>query len=338
MEALNKSQTKSWNILTQEERTALTLSLINQKSTWEAGEIMGKAHYKYLEINQRAQKFFKLFTEYFDQYDKLIPTRTLLTTSFKQYITLLIEQRKGLMETIRLIKDEDYNKPKIRETLILQGLNNLKNSDITQEHNLYQLIMDFDRWNNFRIIPLSVQEPSAFKRRNKHKLRKLVNLFTSLHPVAIMKIKQLYEVKNIKKVNNFCYLPLITVHDETLTEIIKIPYNDETLGKVNNLILYIFRHEQDAKDLIEALKGYIFKEHKHCRDGQEFWPEFRILTKKALNYDFIQNITPTRKFVLDNAGIDKEDKWFITRKKAQEDRVLKESQDRRIAKMEKKLL
>lgn len=335
---MDKAQTNGWEILTDEEKTALTLSINHGKSTWEAGEIMGKAHYKFLEINMRGQKFFKLFTEYFQQYDKLIPTRTTLSASFKQYISLLIQQRKGLMETIGLIDDEAYKKPKSRDIVVAQGLKNLKDSKITQEHNLYQLIMDFDRWNNFRIIPTHLQEPSAFKRRNKHKLRKLVNLFTSLNPVAIMKLKQLYEVKDVRRVKEYCYLPLITVHDESQTQVIKIPKTVENLRVINNLVLYIFHKQQDAEDFIHILKGYVFKNHKHCRDGQEFWPEFRVLTKNAINYDEIQNITPTRKFVLDNAEVDRETEWFITKKRQREDDYLDQRRNRVINKANKKVL
>jgi hypothetical protein len=184
-------QTRGYAILTAEEKTSLTLSLVNHKSTWEAGEIMGKAHYKYLEIRMRAEKFLKLFADYFQTYDRLIPANSTLDKHFTLYLKLTMEKRLPLKEVIAQIDSDLWKRPKTREIEIAREVQALRGCKYAHDQNLYHLIMDFDRWNNFRILPSSIQEPSAFKRRNKHKLRKLVNLFTSLHPLAILKIKQL---------------------------------------------------------------------------------------------------------------------------------------------------
>ena len=53
----------AWMILIEEEQLALTLHYGPEKSTWQAGEIMKKAHYKYLEIKARGEKFLKIFIE-----------------------------------------------------------------------------------------------------------------------------------------------------------------------------------------------------------------------------------------------------------------------------------
>lgn len=317
---MNVSQTKAWSMLTDAEKTSLNLSLINNKSTWEAGEIMGKAHYKYLEINQRATKFFKLFTEYFTAYNRLIPFKCGITPPFRKYVSSLIEDRAELKETLKKINHPDWVRPKTREREIVAGISCLKNSKFAEDQNLYHLLMDFDRWNNFRILPISIQEPSAFKRRNKHKLRKLVNLFTSLHPLAILKLKQLYALKKSGVSSNYLYLPLYTIHDPSITEIIKIPSDKNTVAKINNLILYTFKNLVDAERFMEIVIAYTNKDYKHCRDGQIFWPEFRVLTKNATNYDAIQNISPSRKYVLDNAGMDIDFQWFLAAKKKREDK------------------
>jgi hypothetical protein len=91
--------------------------------------------------------------------------------------------------------------------------------------------------------------------------------------------------------------------------------NDKNLRMVNNLILYIFKEKEDADRFMVIIGNYISKDFKHCRDGQVFWPEFRILTKRAINYNEIQKITPTRKCVLDNMGIEKDFQWFQSAQK-----------------------
>lgn len=308
---MTNSQQKAWAILTNEERTALTLSLAHGKSTWESGEIMGKAHYKYLEIRQRSEKFMKLFSEYFDNYERLIPIKSTLSSTFKKYITLTIEKRLTLKQVLLKLDNPLYLSPRSRDLEISREINKLSNSNIAEDINLYHLIKDFDRWNNYRILPLSLQEPSAFKRRNKHKLRKLVNVLTGLHPLAILKIKQLYAIKKHNSVKDIMYLPLVSSTEPKLNEVIKIPRNEKNMRLVNSMVLYTFYKEEEAIRFLNIISKYIIKEFKHCKDGQEFWPEFRILTKNALNYEVLQNITPNRKYVLDSASRDTDLQWYL---------------------------
>ena len=58
---MNEIQNKAWNLLTEKEKQALTLGLGYAKSSWEVGEMMGLSHYKFLELKERAERFFKLF-------------------------------------------------------------------------------------------------------------------------------------------------------------------------------------------------------------------------------------------------------------------------------------
>ncbi len=327
---MNKSQTAAYKILSNEEKTALDLSLVQSRSTWEAGEIMGKAHYKYLEISQRAVKFFKLFTEYFNLYERLIPLNCDMAPAFRQYIICLIDKRMELKATIKTIHQEAWQTPKGREEGIRQSMVKLKQSKFTEDNHLYHLLMDFDRWNNFRILPVNLQEPSAFKRRNKHKLRKLVNLFTSLHPLAIKKIKQLYSIKGGRglPIKNPLFLPLHTIHDESLSQVIMISNNKDVIRVINNLTLYTFQKKEEAERFLEIIIKYINKDYKHCKDGQVFWPEFRVLSKRASNYDTINNITPSRKFILDNASRDFDDKLFLSMKLTNENKAIIKSQSK----------
>ena len=314
---MTNAQQKAWAILIEEEKVALNLSLVEGKSTWESGEIMNKAHYKYLEIRQRAEKFMKIFTDYFNEYDTIIPkyiNAPSFTTQFKKFIRLSIEERLPIKETVKKLGDENWLISKIRDEEIRKGIKKLRDSKITQDQNLFHLIMDFDRWNNFRILPLDVREPSAFKRRNKQRLKKLVNLSISLNPIAILKLKQIYQVKAKDRVNSFFYLPLICKLDPSKNCIIQVSKSEKGIKMINDLLLYGFESERDAKDFIEIITGYTNKEYKHCTEGQKFWPEFRLLTKKAINHDNLQNITPSRKYVLDNAGKDYDFQLYLSKR------------------------
>lgn len=57
-------QQKAWECLKEEERQCLFLSLSENKSSCEASQIMGITHYKYIELRERAEKFFRLFGDF----------------------------------------------------------------------------------------------------------------------------------------------------------------------------------------------------------------------------------------------------------------------------------
>lgn len=61
---MNEFQKKAWDCLTQKEQQSLFLQLSENKSSWEAGEILKLSHYKYLEIRERSEKFFRLFSDF----------------------------------------------------------------------------------------------------------------------------------------------------------------------------------------------------------------------------------------------------------------------------------
>lgn len=61
---MNDAQKKAWDCLNEIERQSLFLQLSENKSSWEAGEILKLSHYKYLEIRERSEKFFRLFSDF----------------------------------------------------------------------------------------------------------------------------------------------------------------------------------------------------------------------------------------------------------------------------------
>ena len=160
---------KAWGLLTEEEQTALKLQLGLGKSSWQASEIMGKAHYKYLEIKKRGEKFFKMFQEHFDYYsDDLIPEECLdhLDPDFIEFLIQVIIHRKKVNEAITETKSNRLLVGEIRDKIITKNMAYLRNSDSLEAKSLYNIIMDFDAWNNFRVLPKELQEPHAFTRRN----------------------------------------------------------------------------------------------------------------------------------------------------------------------------
>ena len=283
---------QAMGILTLDEKSSLVLTKVQDKSSWQAGEILGRSHYKYLEIKQRAEKFFEMFTYHYDTYEQLIPEDVKLSQDFQDYLHYAIEKRQAIKNVITQIENPEYKKVKTRDIVIEKEVLYLKNTKSLHGRNLYNLIMDFDRYNNFRILPKSVQEPSAFKRRNKTRFRKHLNISTTLNPYTLFRIRELFEktTKNLKKENEgFVVLACYPASKE----IIRINANDDNLQALSRISLYVFKRKEQAIEYLDLIFDYL--EERNPKKGLKFWPNFRNTVKTALNYGIINNIAPSRK-------------------------------------------
>ena len=293
---MKKSDNSAWRVLTEDERVALTLSIQYGKSTWQAGEIMGKAHYKYLEIQARAKTFFKLFTIYFEKTNNLIiPEGVAIHPDIAEFIRLTIVHRLGYREAIKEIgNNTPLNINAARERLLEEYMKQLSNDDNPLARDLYDLVLDFDRWNNFRILPTSLQEPSAFKRRNKTRLLKHLRNLKNLHEFHIDRFISKFRAKNGHL--NPLYLPLISDTFIEGYDVIKIRNKPDIVNYLSTEFrLYVFKDRDDADNYGYLVETYLNKPKKDCKHGQSFWPKYRTAISKANNYTDVNNIIPRRK-------------------------------------------
>ncbi len=290
---------QAWSILREDEKVALGLQKTMGKSSWQAGEIMGKSHYKYLEIKYRAEKFLVMFTEHFSIYDHIVEPYIKGNELVKRFFEICITSRKKPHEAIDQINESSSVKVTRSEMnqLIIKDMEFWGREESKESHPgefiLFNLIKDFDRWNNFRILPPSLQEPSAFKRRIKNSLKRQVRLTTNLPTLSIEKIIEQCKEKG-KKAG--LWLPLIDT-SEDVKYLIKIKDNNRTKELINSIGIYIFKDKVLASQYLAALFDYVSKEDRDCKDGLDFWPKYREFVKKAVNYTDIQNINPSRKYL-----------------------------------------
>jgi len=289
---------KAWDILTQEEKSALTLTLSYGKSSWQAGEILKRAHYKYLEIQSRATHLFKIFTFYFEKTDNhLIPKDSDMTWDLQEYILCTIQNRMGYRDTIKTIGKESplSHKKASKRVEVLQGyMDWLENHDLEVHRDLHDLIKEFDRWNNFRILPEELQEPSAFKRRNKTRLLKHLRNLKELDAFHIDRLTSKFKAPNSYKLRKL-YLPIISETFLDGYKVLTIRGTNKIVNYIsNNLQLYMFETEELADDYGHLVENYLSQKDKDCKQGQRFWPEFRTTITKAYNYSEINNIIPRR--------------------------------------------
>lgn len=287
-----KMNKKAFNILRLEEKTSLSLQKVHNKSTWQAGEILERSHYKYLEIKQRAEKFFELFTHHYNTYGKLIPEGLKLNSYVEQYLTLCIEKRLKIRDAVNQIDNPLFQKEKTRDPIMERTILELRNSKSLHAQNLYNVLMDFDKYNNFRILPKSVQEPSAFKRRNKTRFKKHLTISVTLQPYTLFRIKELFQNKKFPFKSPGYVAIAYYPHS---SEIIRINANEDNLKLFASISMYVFREEQQAQEYKDLIFDYLDQKNRDPKRGLIFWPHFRNLIKESLNYDLVNNLSPTRK-------------------------------------------
>jgi hypothetical protein len=284
----------AWNMLTEPEKTALTLQHGMQKSSWQSGEIMDRSHYKYLEILYRAQQFLKMFTEHVELFDCLIPEYVNGSKMVITYFKLCIEQRLKPMDALEKLRETKSNGRVIKAILnekIIETLETWEASESAYDNTCHQLVKEFDRWNNFRILPKQIQEPSAFKRRIKNTYKKQIKITSTINTLSLDKLIKMYKTK---AAGDYAWWPLI-YNKEPMVVPIKLNQQSEKI--FNSLSFYLYKSKPDAVSYIEAISEYTSKKKKACTDGLDFWPVYREVIKKAKNYDHIQKITPTRRFL-----------------------------------------
>lgn len=287
-----KLNMKAWGSLTQDEQTSLTVQQGMQKSSWQGGEIINRSHYKYLEINYRAKQFLKMFTEHLEAYDRLIPDFLEGDKLVVFFFQRCLEERKKPMEVISQIKEKHrINKSMMNERIIDQ-LDKWEDSDDAHEKNVFELVKEFDRWNNFRILPKCIQEPSAYKRRLKNVHKKHLKMIAALHPLSLRKFLKHFIAPGTK---TGIYMPMI-IQGNPLIYTIK--NNKQSREILNTIGIYVFTDTKKAKEYLESIELYMSKKKKECKDGLEFWPKYRDLIKEAINYSEVQKISPTRKHLL----------------------------------------
>lgn len=294
---MSKMNKAAWAILTDDERLALTLKHGHDKSSWEAGEIVGRAHYKFLEIEARAKQFLSLFTEHFEIYEEVIPEYIKMDSRVRKFFTLIIQKRRSIKEAVDLINDDYFDIKSFRDKMIIETIEKLNNSEEAINKNIAIIIWEFDRWNNFRILPREIQEPSAFKRRNKNAdLRNLKNLIT-LHTYSVEQIIKRYNVKVPRMDQKMTYATVFSKFLANQGRIIKVEDIDDNIDIMSKIGIYTFNRREHATEFFNLVNSYKIGELKDCKFGQKFWPRFRSVIKNSINYNAIQKRIPSRKFL-----------------------------------------
>lgn len=287
---MKKNEQLAWDLLTPNEQNSLFLTLGKGLSSWESGEMLKIAHYKYLELKERAEKFFKMYTEYFEDCESLIRPQAPLDSRFKDYIYACIEKRLTKPKAIQHTGDSSLCIGRVSREHILKNMAILKESDNPWDIKLFKLIMEFDRWNNWRILPRSIQAPSAYKRRNNKREKIYIGYMNKLPTYKVSAIYDIYKYSRRKPSKGCYYICLIS--KELFTdgyEVIPVKMDEDTISSLSKLFIYVFQEKEFADILGYQVTSFESKINKPTL-GQKFWPQFRDNIQRAVNYGAVNNI------------------------------------------------
>lgn len=289
---------EAWNILNRDEQLSITLSMGHNKSSWEAGEIMAKSHYKYLEIVARAEKYLRMFTEFLDKHGTIIPEKKPL--HFQDFIKLTILERKMVRPSAEIIGLALYLNSGQRALTLEKHMLELQSSRIPMERELFDIILEFDRWNNFRILPKTLQQPSAFKRRNKTIELRHLKSTVDIPAYSVRKIREKFEVE---KHHKGYFLAIMSESLPGGFKVIKVDHKAFTVSQLSRLGFFLFENEFQAIALGNKVIAYLYPNvvigFSPVLKGLKFWTPYRELIQKSINYNKVYNIIPNRKYFED---------------------------------------
>lgn len=284
---MEKYQEQAWDCLTQQEQNSLFLNHSQGLSTWEAGEILKVSHYKYLEIKARSEKFFKMFSDYFMKYPSLIRPDSPLSQVFKDYLIGSIIKRLSKEDASLYAGDSSWLLSPVKTPQIIKQMERLKASKNEWDKDLYALIMEFDRWNNHRILPRILQAPTAFKRRSTKKDKVYLRY---LHRIPDFKIRAMVDMYwRAGKPEKRYYIAMISETFPDGYAVVPIKRDEQTVTNLTNNKIYIFENQLDAEEFGLMVKNY-FENIATISSALDFWKRYRELIESSINYRSINNM------------------------------------------------
>ena len=275
-------QQRSYEYLSEKEQTILSLIVINERSFKEVAAIMDISPYKVKEIYFRAKKFFVMFSEHFAIYDTVFPKSISFSITFLKYANQVLLRKADLMGNPEFI---DLSILKVRTKFWVDLIQILESVPINSNPHYaaaLELLLEFDKWNERRILPKAFQRPSGFDRRRLKVFKKLKDTITGISDIGLQYIKNKFENPEGKV--------FIVIVNEKGAEIIPFVLNTSSFLYFTKNGLLIFDSKSRATELGTLIFTFSKMEGKTTHGAYRFWSEYRVLIFYAINIEEILKI------------------------------------------------
>lgn len=280
-------QELAWSCLTKNEQNCLYYNLSHGKSSWEIGKMMGVTHYKVLELKNRAETLFKIFSDYFEKHPSLIRPSCPISIRFRDYIYALMMRRLPKEEALYFVDDSTWFMVPIRDKQIEAGMVRLKYSEDEWDKDLYLLVVEFDRWNSFRILPRGLQKESPYTRRSN---RKVKNLYHYMHKIPAGKYQALkMAYQKSAKAKDVLFAVIFDPKALREYEVMRVANTQENITSFSKMNLFLFNTIEDATAFGSLLRDYfaIYKKEDSQKRRTRCWKDLDPISKRAINYSIL---------------------------------------------------
>jgi len=308
---MDKAQTIAWNHLTPLEKSTLSLVVVSGKTRQEASIVLGLYPYKFTEVYNRGRWFFILFTDYYSTYPTLIPKnfRTSLPQPHLELVMRVLKERVRPQAIASLSPDfMDLLIPHSMSAMWVTLIRDLQLDPSKHARHFLDLIIRYDQWNNFRILPKEYRQPSPFPRRRNREFKKIHDSINTISDMGWEMVEDNWG----SKAAPFAFIPSL-LHDLKPTRV-RLSRNSLQYFTTNRIP--VFMTEEEALTFGERSYDFYNLSRVSTFSAQKFWTTFRLQISKAINYNGLLNITPGTMRDLNH-----NDKQFINRTKATENKT-----------------
>lgn len=285
---MNEYEERAWSILDEMERSVLILNLTHGKSIREVGSILKKPHYRCLQVKERAESLFKLMINHYSNYGSLFSPNSPTNKEFRSYIESLIEDRSTIKEAHCKSETANLMIPRLRERYIIKNMEYLGLSHDEWDKSTHNIILEFDRYNNFRILPKVLQRVSPFKRKYTKDMLRYLEGMTNHNDVRLDYLLSL--VGKTKKEETCIYVVLFSYERFDFGyKVLPIYFKNKNLNIFKENKYYLWDDIENADYFGTVVANFMYKE-KNSGIAQKFWGKYREHIKLAINYKEVNNI------------------------------------------------
>lgn len=280
-------QQLAWSCLTKKEQNCLYYHISHGKSSWEMGKMMNITHYKVLELKNRAETLFRMFSDYFEKHPSLIRPGCPVPIRFRDYLYALMMRRLPKEEALYFVDDSTWFMVPVRNKQISTGMTRLKYSEDAWDQDLYKLVVEFDRWNSFRVLPRELQKESPYTRRSNRKVKNIYHYLHKLPPSKYQALKMAYKVSaSMKDV-----LHSVILDKETVLgyEVIRIANTEDNIKQFSKMNIFLFSTREEAVAFGGLLVDYftLYKKEESQKRRTRCWKDLDPIARKAVNYSIL---------------------------------------------------
>jgi len=277
---MQNAQKKGWETLTKDEQQALSLIVVSNRSRKEASIIMNISPYKFNEIYLRARKFFITFAAHYEHAETILPSGVTIKPEFRLFVQLLLSKRKKPMSILETPGFLSIINNKVRRQLWMDLFQQLDWGEYTENRDLLQ---EFDRWNNFRVLPKALRLPAAFPRRRNRDLKKIHDSLIAISDLGWNLIEKQYGTNTPP----MAHIPVVELSYFGIKTVKKTERNKDYF---TDNVIPIFEKKEEAERFSGLIFDYSNIKRKSPHAARKFWANFRLMLQKALNYKELLNI------------------------------------------------